>query len=339
MAKKETRKLSIDKIRCSKDIQPRAAMDANAVAEYAERIDAGDDLPKIVVYYDGTTYWLTEGFHRLAAYKKLRRKQVECIVITGSKEDAQWHALQSNKGVGVRRTNDDKVKAVQMASEHPKGRDLSSRQIADLVGVSPTMVEKYRPKDESTAIGGQSKKRKGRDGRTTNVAKIGKKKATGTKPEAEKPTASASAPDKAEPHDDSVDEHTDEREAEREAVQPEGAENDAAEELCSERELYVSPDDALGLDPECSEELVDKIEVRVDIVQESVGAILRIDEVAALPKTSHLWVLLKRLEIAADNVASFLAHQRALLQMGVPADIEEGDDKVQDDAEEKTWTA
>ena len=53
-----------------------------------------------------------------------------------------------------------------------------------------------------------------------------------------------------------------------------------------------------------------------------------------------MWVLLKRLEIAADNVGSFLAHQRGLLEMGVPADIEEDDDKVQDDAEEEmTWTA
>ena len=75
-------------------------------------------------------------------------------------------------------------------------------------------------------------------------------------------------------------------------------------------------------------------------VQESVGAILRTEEVAALAEMNHLWVLLKRLEIAADNVASFLAHQRGLLEMSVPADIEEGDDKVQDDAEEeKTWTA
>ncbi len=62
-----------------------------------------------------------------------------------------------------------------MALEHPKGKDLSSRQIADLVSVSPTMVNKYRPKD-GTANGGQSRNRKGRDGRVINTVNIGKGK-------------------------------------------------------------------------------------------------------------------------------------------------------------------
>lgn len=191
-AKQTEKRLSIDKIKCSKDIQPRVEMDANAVAEYAERIEAGDDLPKVVVYYDGTTYWLTEGFHRLAAYKKLGRKQVDCIVINGTKADAQWHAIRSNRGHGLPRSNADKARAVGMAFVHPEGRDKSDRAIADLLGVSPTMVAKYRPKD-ATAKDGQSKSRVGRDGRTTNTAKIGKGKKGNRK---SSPKSAAKAGDK-----------------------------------------------------------------------------------------------------------------------------------------------
>ena len=179
MAKKMTgteKRLSVDKIKCSKDVQPRVETDSNTVKEYAERIEAGDKLPPVVVYFDGEIYWLAEGFHRLAAYKKLGRKQIECIVIDGTKADAQWAALQSNKDHGKRRTNEDKARAVKMALAHPEGKDLSSRQIADLVGVSPAMVDKYRPKDEPTANGVQSRKRKGRDGRVIDTAKIGKGK-------------------------------------------------------------------------------------------------------------------------------------------------------------------
>ena len=165
---------------------------------------------------------------------------IECLVIDGTKADAQWHAIQSNKDHGQRRSNEDKVKAVQMTFAHPKGKDMADRAIADLVGVSATMVAKHRPKDP-TANGVQSKKRVGRDGRVTNTAKIGKKKAKlTTKPEAEKLTASASAPgqvvqDKAEPHVNSVDDHADDREVEPELAQPEDAENDAAGDLCSAR--------------------------------------------------------------------------------------------------------
>ena len=204
--------------------------------------------------------------------------------------------------------------------------------------MSATTVGKYRKKAPSTIQNGKSTKRVGADGARSETANIGKKKAKpATKPEAEKPTASASAPgqvvqDKAEPHDDSVDEHTDEREVQPEVVQSEDAENDAAGDLCSEREMYLFPEDAIGLDPECREAIIDEIEEDVAHVQETVSTILQTEEVAALPEMNHLRVLLKRLEIAADNVASFLASQRVLLEMSVPADIEEDDDKVQDDA-------
>jgi len=156
-------------------VQPRVKTDKTVVTEYAERLKAKDQLPPVVVFFDDKTHWLAEGFHRLEAHKKADWKQIDAIVIDGTKEDAQWHALQSNKDHGLRRSNEDKVRAVKMAMEHPKGEKMSDRAIADLLGVSPTMVAKYRPK-ESTANRGQSRKRKGRDGRTINTTKIGKTK-------------------------------------------------------------------------------------------------------------------------------------------------------------------
>ena len=168
--------MSLDKIKCAPDIQPRVSTDKAVVAEYAEHVKAKVKLPRVVVFFDGTTYWLAEGFHRLAAYILAGRKTIDCVVYKGSKDDAKWWALQSNQTHGLRRTNSDKAKAVKMAFEHPNGKDLSSRQIADLVGVSPAMVDKYRPKDEPTANGVQSRKRKGRDGRVIDTAKIGKGK-------------------------------------------------------------------------------------------------------------------------------------------------------------------
>ena len=260
-------------------MQPRVATDKTTVKEYAERIEASDKLPPVVVFFDGTTYWLAEGFHRLAAHKLAGRTMIDCIVIDGTKADAQWHALQTNKTHGRRRSNDDKIKAVQMAFAHPKGKDLSDRAIAELVGVSATMVAKHRPKDP-TANGVQSKKRVGRDGRVTNTAKIGKKKAKpGTKPEAERPTASASAPgqlsDKAEPHDDSVDEHTDEREVEPEVVQPEDAENGAADGLCSSARCTSPLMMRSGSTPSAVRRSSTKSRTDVARVQETVATILQ----------------------------------------------------------------
>lgn len=175
-AQKTEKRLAVDTIKCDRNVQPRVTTDKAVVKEYAERIKTKDNLPPVVVYFDGEQHWLAEGFHRLAAHEKAGRKQIDCIVYEGTKADAQWRAIQNNKDHGLRRTNEDKAKAVAMAFAHPKGKDMSDRGIADLVGVSPTMVAKYRPKAKLTAKDGQSKTRVGRDGRKINTAKIGKTK-------------------------------------------------------------------------------------------------------------------------------------------------------------------
>jgi hypothetical protein len=170
------KRLSLDDIKCDRSIQPRVTMDKSVVAEYAERLQAGDSLPAGEAFFDGEDTWLAAGFHRKAAHAKAGRKQMDCFVFEGTKADAQWHAIQSNRDHGLRRTNDDKVRAIKMAFAHPNGQDMSDRGIADLVGVSPTMAAKYRPKSDSTANNGQSRPRVGRDGRKIKTAKIGKKK-------------------------------------------------------------------------------------------------------------------------------------------------------------------
>src|SRR5688500_4610428 len=53
----------------------------------------------------------------------------------------------ANKGqetVGLRRTNEDKRRAVEAALRHPKAAKLSDRQIAEHVGVSHDMVNRLR---------------------------------------------------------------------------------------------------------------------------------------------------------------------------------------------------
>ena len=188
------KRLSLDKIERDHDVQPRVATDTSVVADYAERIEAGDKFPPVDVFFDGEKHWLSVGFHRAAAHKKAGRKQIDCIVHQGTKDDAKWHALQSNKSHGLHRSNEDKVRAVKMAFEHPKGKDLSSRQIAELVGVSPTMVEKYRPKPEPTAKDGQSRPRIGRDGRKIKTAKIGTGKKGNGKTAKAKPSGKPPTP-------------------------------------------------------------------------------------------------------------------------------------------------
>jgi len=114
------------------------------VAEYAELIEAGVRLPPVDVYYDGTDYWLADGFHRWYAHEKAGREEIECDVHLGDIEHACWHSFAANQTHGLRRTNADKRRAVQAAARHPKAKRWTDRRLAKYLGVSHTLVAKVR---------------------------------------------------------------------------------------------------------------------------------------------------------------------------------------------------
>jgi biotin operon repressor len=99
---------------------------------------------------------------------------IEANVTKGTADDAWWLSYGTNQGHGLRRTNDDKRRAVERALQHPKG--TSDEVIAEHVGVARLTVLKYRQdlEDKGTCIKHTS--RQGRDGRTINTANIGKRK-------------------------------------------------------------------------------------------------------------------------------------------------------------------
>ncbi|MGE5510421.1 MAG: ParB N-terminal domain-containing protein [Bacteroidota bacterium] len=168
-------RLKLTNIRTGGGTQPRAAIDSEAVDDYADAMREGTKFPPLVVFYDGKNYWLADGFHRRDAAYAAELNEVECDVRQGTLEDAQWYSFSANKTNGLRRTNEDKQRAVKAALAHPKAAGLSDRQIAEHVGVSDFMVREYRKQLESTARISQSPTRTGRDGRTINVGNIGKR--------------------------------------------------------------------------------------------------------------------------------------------------------------------
>jgi hypothetical protein len=167
--------LPLDAIRLDGGTQPRAAIDAETVREYVERMKAGDHFPPVQVYFDGTDHWLSDGFHRVKAVAEAGQTTIQADVWEGTRDDAFWMSLGANWTHGLPRSHADKERAVKSAlAARPK---LSDRAIADHLGVSPSTVAKYRP----TVQIGQSTERTGKDGRTINTASIGK--TTGAKAE------------------------------------------------------------------------------------------------------------------------------------------------------------
>lgn len=170
--------------------QPRAGLNEGHVADLMQALQDGEPLPAVDVMYDGVSYWLYDGYHRIAAHERMGRTEIAAAVHQGDQPAAQWESYGVNKAHGLKRTNDDKKRAVQAALRHPKAATLSNREIARHVGVDEATVRAYRAEMEATAEIPQSAARKGGDGRVINTAGIGKAAArAATKPPAPPPPA------------------------------------------------------------------------------------------------------------------------------------------------------
>lgn len=133
--------------------QVREKTDAVKVAEYAEAIEGGAAFPPIVVFFDGETHWLADGFHRVAACEKAGVADVLAEVREGTREDALWFALSANKRHGLPMSNADKQRAIRLALETKPNE--SDRKIAAHIGVSHVTVAKIRAEVEAGVSTGQ----------------------------------------------------------------------------------------------------------------------------------------------------------------------------------------
>lgn len=135
-------KLPLKKIQCDGGTQTRATIDDTIIEDYAQDMRQGAQFPPLIVFHDGRKYWLADGFHRFGAAMALHLDAIECEVRPGTLKDAQWYSFSANKTNGMRRTNEDKVRAVKAALRH--NHCVSNHEIGRHVGVSDHTVGKYR---------------------------------------------------------------------------------------------------------------------------------------------------------------------------------------------------
>ena len=136
--------LRLDRIRMDGGTQPREKIDDATVDEYARDMKAGDKFPPVVVFYDGTAYWLADGFHRCKAASKLREEEITADVHMGALRDAVLYSASANAVHGMRRTNEDKRRAVLKMLEDREWRAWSDREIARQCNVSRELVGDIR---------------------------------------------------------------------------------------------------------------------------------------------------------------------------------------------------
>jgi len=136
--------LLLEQIKIDGGTQSRVELNESVVADYADVIRRGDSLPPVVVFFDGSTHWLADGFHRFHAHRMARAEEIEADVRTGARRDAVLFSVGANARHGLRRSNEDKRRAVQTLLDDAEWSQWSDRQIAEACGVSPPFVAAVR---------------------------------------------------------------------------------------------------------------------------------------------------------------------------------------------------
>lgn len=136
--------IALERIRRDGGTQPRAAIDYGIVEEYAQAMGDGAVFPPVVVFFDGTDYWLADGFHRCEAHAVCGLVDIDCDVRQGTVRDAILHSVGVNAAHGMRRTNADKRRSVMRLLEDPEWSQWPNRQIARQCAVSLDMVNRHR---------------------------------------------------------------------------------------------------------------------------------------------------------------------------------------------------
>ncbi len=163
-------------IKCDPAFHSRAELNEDIVADYVEDMKRGDEFPPVLVYWDGTheEYILADGFHRVTAWRQINPTgYIPVQLKLGTEEDARWGAICANQDHGLRRSNTDKRRAVELALLHPRGAKLSNRLIARFTGVDHVTVMNIRKKMETGGEIHHLTYREGADGKVYDTTNIG----------------------------------------------------------------------------------------------------------------------------------------------------------------------
>ena len=138
------KKLNLLTIKIDGGTQARVSLNQDVVKEYAESMREGDVFPPITVFFDGSDYWLADGFHRYFATKANAFTSIEAEVKNGTLDDATLFAFSANSKRGLSMTFEDNRNIIYAMLRHPEWSKWTNTAIAKHIGVSSMTVGRVK---------------------------------------------------------------------------------------------------------------------------------------------------------------------------------------------------
>ncbi len=147
--------VGLSRVRTDGGTQPRASLDEATLTEYSERmaLDASGGLvvdpegrawEEIVVFDDGESLWLADGFHRVESARRAGLEGIQARVEAGGLREAIRYSLGVNATHGKRRTRADKRRALERALRDEEWAQWADARVARMCKVTQPFVTKVR---------------------------------------------------------------------------------------------------------------------------------------------------------------------------------------------------
>jgi hypothetical protein len=187
--------LNLLNIRIDGGTQARLKLNQDAVKDYAEHMREGAVFPPLIVYHDGSEYWLVDGFHRFFALRANASTSAECDIRTGTLREAILFSKGANGGNkrGIPASSDDNRMSIIWMLNDEEYKTWSNLSIAKHIGVSSMTVGRIKSSIETvsgaekvkTVIDGNGKSKQVNTSTITGRPKVTKPDVTTEDPSAE----------------------------------------------------------------------------------------------------------------------------------------------------------
>ena len=151
--------------------QARGKLNQDAVKEYAEHMREGDVFPPLIVFTDGSKYWLVDGFHRFFGYRANGVSSAECDVRTGTLREAILFSKGANQGSkrGLPTSPDDNRMSIIWMLNDDEYKSWPNTDIAKHIGVSSMTVGRIKSSIETKSDANPVKTVTDKDGNKRNI--------------------------------------------------------------------------------------------------------------------------------------------------------------------------
>jgi hypothetical protein len=136
--------LNLAVLRLDGDTQARKSLVQAKVKEYAEKMQDGEEFRPVDAFFDGSDYWLADGFHRYFATKANKKTSISATITNGTLEEAQLFAMRANKDHGMPPNAKDLRFCITRMLKHPVWGGWTNEAIAKWVGVSAMTVTRVK---------------------------------------------------------------------------------------------------------------------------------------------------------------------------------------------------